>query len=102
MRQLSSDGLIAFAELFVKVDYSISCYRVGNALDLKVAVFFAMNHVLHVSMSLVRYEDLTRRAGGLQPRGKIHAGADDRIIHSCLAAEVSNRADARVDPNPAP
>ena len=37
----------------------------------------------------------------LQPRSKVHGAADHRIVHAVLAAEIADRAIARMNADPA-
>src|SRR5262249_55080227 len=101
MRQLGSDRLLALAQILIEIDHAVGCYWVGDALDLDMAALFAVDHVFDMGMGLVRDQYLSGRASGLEPSGEIHAGANDRIVHPSLAAEVSYGAHARIDTHPA-
>jgi hypothetical protein len=61
--------LLTFREIFVQIHHAVRRHWVGDALDFDVATLFAIDQVLHMGMSLVRDEDLTRSAGGFKPSG---------------------------------
>src|SRR6185437_2025431 len=76
--------------------------RMGDALYGNVAKFLAHDLVSHQRVSLVRDQDLAGGGCTFEPRGQVHTAADDGVVHSVLAAEISYRAEAGVDADPAP
>ena len=42
-------------------------------------------------------QDPAELSMGLQPRGQVHLAANDGVVHSVLAAEIADGAEARVD-----
>ena len=73
----------------------------GDALDADVAMLLAADLVLDVRKGLVRNEDPARSGRLFEPRRKVHAAADDRVVHAVLAAEVADGAEPGVDADPA-
>src|SRR5438876_30848 len=57
-------------------------------------------HVAHEHEGLVAQDDPARLRDRLQTRGEIGLGADDRVIHPVVAAEIADVAEAGVDAHP--
>src|ERR1700750_3378927 len=74
-------------EILIGVDDLIGRHGVGDAFDRDVPTLLTVNPIANIRVGLKRYEDLTRRGGSLKPRGKVHAAADDGVVHPILAAE---------------
>ncbi len=51
-------------------------------------------------MSLVGHEDAADLGVRFEPGGEVHLVADDGVVHAVRAAEVADRAEARVDADP--
>ncbi|MCY1295374.1 hypothetical protein D9M70_447130 [compost metagenome] len=58
---------------------------------------FSLYLVLDERIGLVRQQDAFQVGMRLKARGKIHFAADDRIVHSILAAEIADGAIASID-----
>src|SRR5258707_15828644 len=89
------------AEVPIGVDDLIGRDGGGDALDQDVPTLLTMDPVANIRVGFKGYEDFARRGGSLKPGGKVHAAADDGVVHPNLAAEVPDGAVPRVDPDPA-
>src|SRR5690242_8788260 len=89
------------AEILIGFHDLINSYRVGDALNRDVPTLFAVDPLANCRVSFIRYEDFARCGGSFEPRREVHAAADDRVVHSILAAEVPDGAISCIDSDPA-
>src|SRR6516164_5101677 len=71
--------------------------RVGDALQRDRLQRARAHHVAHEHEGLVAQHDPARLRNRLQTRGEIGLGADDRVVHPVVAAEIADVAETGVD-----
>ena len=78
---------------------SVVAHWFGDPLGMNGLAYFGENIVLDQGKCFVTQENAAMLGVRLQPRGQVHLTADDRVVHSVLAPEITNGGITCIDSN---
>src|SRR5262245_13359184 len=79
-------------KVLISIDDLVGGNRVGYAFDRDVPTLLAVNAMANARVRFVGHEDLARCRRSFKPGSEVHAATDDGVVHSILAAKVSDGA----------
>src|SRR5262245_22554726 len=87
----------ALTNLVVDIDDLVRSHRVGDALHINVSALLTANLVFDKSVGLIRDKNLAWRGRLFEPAREIYTAADNGVVHSVLATEVSDGTETSVN-----
>src|SRR4029077_13169480 len=83
--------------IVVNIDDLVRSHGVGDALHINVSALLTADRVFDKNVGLIRDKNLVRRSRLFEPGRKIYTAADNAVVHSDLATEVSDGTETSVN-----